>query len=135
MGYCADGSGRVTLKEGMDPEQVEKAIIAAYEAPERKKYSPLEYDVIDDKIEIWDSDKYHEEDTIEFLNVIAPFITEGAIEYSGESDDVWRFVFDSATSSWKEENGVVDFNFESYTDEDLIGELTKRGYTVTKKAI
>ena len=52
--------------------------------------------------------------------------------YSGDDNCNWRFVFDSENECWLEESGIIDYNFESYTDEDLITEIEKRGYKVTK---
>ena len=34
---------------------------------------------------------------------------------------------------WVEESAMIDYNFESYTDEQMIEELDRRGYIVQKK--
>ncbi len=42
-------------------------------------------------------------------------------------------MFNPDTGGWTEENAHIDFNFETYSDQDLIQELEKRGYEVKKK--
>lgn len=52
-------------------------------------------------------------------------------ESQGNFDDTWDMTgVDVPTKECPEWN--IDCNFESYTDEELITELTKRGYKVTK---
>lgn len=131
MGYYASGSGSATIIKGQ-----EKALEAVLENKYGKlgSYCGLEYDFDNIKdecyINIYDSEKYHEEDTTEFLSVIAPYISEGHLDYSGEDDCIWRFIFNPDTKEWKEENATIDYHFESYSDEELIKELEKRGYSV-----
>lgn len=133
MGYYASGSGDATFKEGVTKEIVEKAIKDFYESEEGNKFYCLDYDTDVESIEIWDDEKYHEEDTIEFLKVLAPYIKEGHISYTGEDDCIWRFVFNPETGKWDEEYATVSFGFEEYEDDELIEELEKRGYVVSKK--
>ncbi len=131
MGYYANGSGSATIIKGQ-----KKAITAALENKYDKRgvYCGLDYDIdeIDGVcyINIYDSEKYHEDETNEFLSVIAPYISEGRLDYSGEDDCIWRFIFNPDTKEWKEENATIDYHFESYSDEELIKELEKRGYSV-----
>ena len=133
MGYYASASGSATIIDGKKAE-LEKILEDKY--GKYAQHCSLDYDFFEDKdgdnIEITDSEKYHEEDTMEFLKAIAPYITEGCLDYSGEDDCIWRFVFNPETKKWKEENATIDYNFESYSDERLITELEKRGYMVSK---
>lgn len=48
---------------------------------------------------------------------------------------MWRIRFDSDTQEWIEENVTIVYGFESYTDDDLITELRKRGYVVRKNEL
>ena len=66
------------------------------------------------------------------IEALIPYITEGCAYCSGEEDCIWRYVYHPESETWKEENARIDYNFESYTDEELITELAKRGYKVTK---
>lgn len=133
MGYYANGSGSATIIKGQ-----EEALTAILENKygERGVRCGLDYDIEEIQgvyyIEIYDSDKYYEDETNELLSVIAPYISEGNLNYSGEDDCIWRFNFDPETKEWKEENATIDYNFESYTDEQLIAELEKRGYMVNR---
>ena len=131
MGYYASGSGSATIIKGQ-----EKALEAVLENKYGKRglNCGLEYDFDNIKdecyISIYDSEKYHEDSTTEFLSVIAPYISEGHLNYSGEDDCIWRFIYSPDTKEWKEENATIDYHFESYSDEELIKELEKRGYSV-----
>lgn len=133
MGYYASASGSATVIKGQ--EETLKSVLAS----KYGKYGSgcsLDYDVDEINgvycIDIYDSEKYHEEDTTKFLNLIAPYISEGKLDYSGEDDCIWRFVFNPETKEWKKENATIDYDFESYSDEQLIEELEKRGYMVSK---
>ena len=108
--------------------ELEKAIKEHY----KNTYCPIGYDIGIDAIDIYDDEKYHEEDTREFLTVITPYITEGTLNYSGEDDSIWRFVFDYEKQTWNEEDATIAYGFEDYTDWDLIQELKNRGYKISK---
>lgn len=75
---------------------------------------------------------YSEKDTLEFLDILIPYITKGIINFSNDKDKVWKFIFDPKTKIWKQEFGTIDYNFNSYTDEQMIKELIERGYAVSK---
>lgn len=133
MGYYASGSGDATFKDSVNKEMVEKAISDFYKSKEGQKYYSLNYDTDIYSIEIWDDEKYHEDDTLTFLEILSPYIKEGCINYSGEDDCIWRFVFNPKTGKWDEEYADIVYGFESYSDEELIDELLKRGYAVKKR--
>ena len=80
-------------------------------------------------------DTYWDDEVTDFLYRISEFICEGEVEYVGEDHELWRFVFDADMQLWREENGHVVYGEASPTglsDEDLIKEIQKRGYTVQK---
>lgn len=129
MGYYANGDGAATFKNGVD---IEKVGMLLDDKLDELDVIEFEFEIKGNEIYFYDSEKYHEDETLAFLNVLAPYITEGKMTYSGEDDCHWRFVFNSDEQGWDEESGTVDFDFESYTDEDLIVELERRGYNVTK---
>lgn len=129
MGFYASASGDATIKEGMK-EILEKVLDEKY--GENGRNCSLDYDFDDNRIDIYDSEKYHEEDTEEFLDTIAPYITEGALNYSGEDDCIWRFVFDPASQSWNEEDAKIYYGLGEFSEDDLIAELQTRGYAVEK---
>jgi hypothetical protein len=51
---------------------------------------------------------------------------------STDDNAQWRYRFDPETEKWSEESGVIDYNFESYNDDEIINELRKRGYLVIR---
>lgn len=130
MSYCADGYGKATLKENVNTEALKNLL--DNKLGEMGADGFLEFNISGCKITLSDGERYCEEDTIEFLNLLIPYVTEGKIVYTDEDGYVWRFVFYPNTKKWLEEKATIDFNFESYTDEELIAELRKRGYTVVE---
>ena len=133
MGYCANAGGSATIIDGKR-EDLEKILEDKYGS-----YSPLDYDFFENKdensIKIYDSEKYYEEDTMEFLETIAPYITKGCLNYSGEDGSIWRFVFNPDTKKWDEQNAKISYDMSDYSDEQLIEELKKRGYLVSKETV
>lgn len=122
MGYCAYGNGEVVLKEGIDADNVLDQMESLLE-----NAFCIECELSENGIQITDTENYHEEDIMEILNFLIPYITEGDMAYSGDDDCFWKFIFNPETLKWDEINGDV-----YYTDNDLIQELEKRGYKVTK---
>ena len=123
MGYYAWGNGEAKLKNGANTLELDSKL---------NELGTLFYDFESDWVVFSDNEDYFEDDVLDFLDVLSPYITEGSIRYSGDEDRFWRFVFDSKTQTWKQEFGIVDYNFESYTDEQIIKELIERGYAVSK---
>lgn len=125
MEYCADGSGFATLKRDADIAELKDKLDALDVW--------LNWSIYKDSVDFYDSDNYHEDETIEFLNTLAPYVAEGEVNYDGEDGCIWRFRFDPDKQKWVEESATIDYNFESYTDKQMIEELDKRGYIVQKK--
>lgn len=125
MGYYASGSGYASFKKGVD--------IAEVEAKLDELDVWFDWNIGNDGVNFFENDKYHEDETSKFLDALVPYITEGEATYSGEGDCHWRFRFSPDDQEWIEESGTIDYNFDSYTDEQLIEELNKRGYIVQKK--
>lgn len=125
MGYCADGSGSATLKRDADIAELKYKLDALDVW--------LNWSIYKDSVDFYDSDNYHEDETIEFLDTLAPYVADGEVNYTGEDGSIWRFRFDPDEQEWVEESAAIDYNFESYTDEQMIEELDKRGYIVQKK--
>lgn len=125
MGYCADGSGFANLKRDADIAELKDKLDALDVW--------LNWRVYKDSVDFYDSDNYHEDETIEFLDTLAPYVADGEVNYTGEDGCIWRFRFDPDEQEWVEESATIDYNFESYTDEQMIEELDKRGYIVQKK--
>ena len=136
MGYTASGSGEITLKKGITAEFM-KDYLNKLEADNKIDHT-IEYDCDEYKgqtiidVRQYD-DHYHAEDIETFLDDLIPYISEGALYYMSTDDNAqWRYNFDPETEKWNEESGVIDYNFESYNDDEIINELRKRGYLVIR---
>lgn len=136
MGYYASGSGSVILKEGIKAEEIVEKIDKYME--EKDIYWDGDIDAgigIDGKeiIDFWESDDHwHGENTEMILNFFNPYIESGSANYSGDEDCHWRYTFDAESNKWIEENGRVDYNLESYSDDELIAALRSRGYVIER---
>lgn len=123
MSYYVDGSGYADLKSGVDPREIEKKL-------EFMRFW-FSYNLGKDCITWYEDNKYHEDETTAFLQAIAPYINSGEAIYFGEDNDMWRFRFDANTEEWVEESGTVIYGMADIATNNLINELTRRGYTVT----
>ena len=84
----------------------------------------IEYDISSKEIYIWDnSTSWYEEDMMELLNALIPYISSGCIEYRGEDDYIWRYLL--VDNKWIEQQGFI-----YYTIEDMIKKLKSEGYEV-----
>lgn len=129
MGYCADGNGIVILKNDINIKKLRNELI--------KSKSNIEYTINNNMISLEEySFSWSEENTYNFLNTLNPYIKGGAIKYRSIDDDRhWRYVYDPITDKWEEEIATTSYDFEEYTDDELIEELKKRGYVVKKSNI
>lgn len=66
------------------------------------------------------------------MNTLSLYIVDGEIEYSGDDDCHWKFVFNKETGGWDEIEGEVYYSLSDFTDEVLVEELKRRGYKVIK---
>lgn len=126
MGYYANANGSITAKDATSFNDIQVYI--------EKNDIPFEawFDNNQLKVELSDSGNYHDEDVYKFIEDMIPFISAGEISYSGENDDHWKFTFDPNNKVWSEDNGTIIYSLNDISDKELIDELTKRGYTVTK---
>lgn len=129
MGYCADGNGIVILKNDINIKKLRNELI--------KSKSNIEYTINNNMISLEEySFSWSEENTYNFLNTLKPYIKGGVIKYRSIDDDRhWRYVYDPITDKWEEEMATTSYDFEEYTDNELIEELKKRGYVVKKSNI
>lgn len=125
MGYFADAYGSVTLKSSLDPNIDSMDLVGSiFENYDFK----IEYDEENNKVFVNYDDKYREDSIANCLEELSPYIQKGQISFTGEDSSVWRFIFNPETEAWLYQEAVIDFDFESYSDEQLINELKKRGY-------
>ena len=102
-----------------------------------KSKNNIEYSINNNMISLEEySFSWSEENTYDFLNTLKPYIKGGVIKYRSIDDDRhWRYVYDPITDKQEEEIATTSYDFEEYTDDELIEELKKRGYVVKKSNI
>ena len=132
MGYYASGSGDIVLKIGTRREDIEKAI-----GNLRDPYF-AEYDIVipencseDNQPYVWVSSdgKYYEEEVLDFLYALKPYIKNGCVSFNGEDDSHWRFVYKGQEEGWEEQCGRIIYNLDELPNKDLLAEIKKRGLT------
>ena len=124
MGYYARGSGDAVLKKGVNKDDLIKIL----DAITFNDCAEMEYDFdaigTTETINFWEYDTHwHEENTMEFLNALIPYIEDGCAEYTGDDDCYWRYILKDG--NWEVENGTVYYSLN-----DMARELERNGYTV-----
>ena len=110
MGYNASGSGYIDVGSVRPSEQVLRDLAEHgglnFQLSEPDKYSPsYTIDVFHEY------DRYNEEEVIDFLSMAgrALQILGGEIEFTGEDDLHWRFVWNGKDGRWYEQNGSIEY--------------------------
>lgn len=117
MGDYVCGSGEVTLKKELSAvsfSQVQEGL--------KKKKDDLDMvelmfriglDATNESsiIEISEgTDSWNEEDTLEILAYLVPYITEGCIIYFDEDErEYWRYVYSPLSEKWEREEGRIEY--------------------------
>lgn len=110
MSYYASGSGYIDVGSARPSEQALRDLAEHggldFQLVEPNQYSP--YYTID---VLHEYGNYSEEDVIDFLSMTgrALQILGGTIEFSGEDDSHWRFVWNGKDGRWYEQNGSVEY--------------------------
>lgn len=106
MGYEAHGGGTIMFAKQLSSREREKLAQILEDC--------FEYDIYEDKYrdkktvaDIWDSEKYYGDVVEETLETVSKRfkVEQGEIEYVGEDDSLWRFIYQNG--EWKEQNGYV----------------------------
>lgn len=118
--YSVTGVGAAKLKEGINVEELE-TILHDARLKNKQKLVDFEFDISDGEITLNDlSRNFDENATLEFLNVLCPYITQGYMNYSADEDgETW--CYDVAHGEWMDprENPLA-----------LVAELSRQGYMV-----
>ena len=113
MEYYANGSGSIIFKEVL-PEavfgRIKDKLQKVLEADGSTKWKPMTSSPEVSYVDIWDSEKYYGDEVETVLNEVAEMaeIEEGSIEYVGEDDSLWRFIY--RDGKWHEESGHVEYS-------------------------
>lgn len=99
MGYYATWGGQIKFKDKPSKDIIEK-INDCFVC----------YDQNENTLSVGDYSKYYEDAAYEVLDKIAPLVESGEIEYSGEDESHWRFIFKDGT--WNEEYGYIHYESE-----------------------
>lgn len=124
MGYYADGYGVCILKDGVDIDDVER------DMRENGCCLYVEDRSVKEIVIRAEEQKYYEEEVYHDLNILTKYITFGYIEYVGEDDNHWRIALNDG--EWSEVEGKIVYDMSSYSDQELIDELDRRGYNITQ---
>lgn len=114
MGYYASHDGTIVLKE-MPPKEIINACEDAL--------SDARYYENDNSIYISGYAKYYDDEVRNCLNLIANYVKEGCIEFTGEDYHHWQFKF--IDGEWEEQDGeiVYDSIVPEKEQEEFIGQI------------
>ena len=117
MGDYVYGSGEVTLKKELSAvnfSQMQEGL--------KKKKDDLDMVELTFRIRLDDtnkssimeinegSDSWDEENTLEILAYLAPYITEGRFVYFNEDEhEYWRYVYVPLSEKWKKQEGQITY--------------------------
>ena len=101
MGYYADYDGNITFKDKLPTELIKAG---------QDEFETFHYDEVRNEAEVCGHDKYYEDSVYDFLQLIEPYTKAGEIEYQGEDNCFWRFIFKGG--KWDEENGSIYYETE-----------------------
>ena len=115
MGYCASGHGCITMKYRLPIEVIDEIENVLREQFEVDTFKSNASDA-DAKVsfDVWtDYDKYYEDAVWEVLETVAKLtvIESGEIEYYGDDDCHWRFIYKD--SKWEEQDGHIVYEERS----------------------
>ena len=111
MGYYASGSGYIDVGSACPSEQALRDLAEhgglGFQLSAPNKYSPFyTIDVLHEY------GHYSEEGVTDFLSMAgrALQILGGEIEFAGEDDSHWRFVWNGKDRRWYEQNGSIEYD-------------------------
>ncbi len=129
MSFYADGNGFIVFKEVLSPELYQKVLnelsvaleTDAIRDPQMPGFKPHQT-----YVGIWNAEKYYGKEVLQALDTAASIaeIDEGVINYKGEDNSIWRFIYKDG--EWIEENGEIVF----FNTKKEIGRLSHAFYTV-----
>lgn len=124
MGYSASGSGELILKENakISPEQRSKLEEAFSEVDETEEGGKYILSLCHEYT------RYSEDIVLEALDAVKGNIVNGEVQFSGDDDAYWRFIF--REGRWVEQDGKVVYGKEISIKTSL-GDLVveQSGYT------
>lgn len=133
MRYYAIGNGNILFSEVLSKEvyqSVIETLQGTFEVDGDRAWKAATSSQEITYIDFWQPGKYYEDDVHATLQKIADMklpIGQGRIEYVGEDNSMWRFIY--RNGAWKKENGHVEYSdvtveelasaFSAYVENDL----------------
>lgn len=116
MGYCASWSGYITFTQSPDEETVLEL---------NDKLNINDYDEETKCLSVCDDNKYYDDIIKSALELAKPITKCGEIEFTGEDEDHWRFIFKDG--DWVEEHGNIyyesDIAHANINRDEFIGNI------------
>lgn len=101
MSYYANAYGRcILISEFTD--DIRKIVEKSFD----------DFSVYDNEINFEAYRNYHEEEVYAFCDAIKPFVKNCVIEFHGEDETYWRFIYDPDRKTFSEENGHIVYEPE-----------------------
>lgn len=106
MSYYATGSGAIELRSNLNEDNIR-------EIEEILDNADVECDFSrrDGYLDLYQHEKYYGDYWEDLLGKLAPFTSQGEIDFNGEDGSLWRFIFRDGT--FVEENGDVVFESDA----------------------
>lgn len=128
MGYWACGYGEAKLKSGVNEDDLLNTL-SSYKYCNGTLIDIYDVSIFCGKLCFEDSDDHwHEEDLMEFFEIITPYIESCKAWYHGEDDCHWTYRFNADTEKFECINGEIYYGdtFEDANDSDLRTAIEKR---------
>lgn len=110
MGYYANGNGYITFSRRLTDNDV-------LSVDDILQNSCFDFDFHHgnkdgSSVDVWCYDKYHDDDVRNAIQNIADKfpVKEGCIEFAGEDDEHWRFLYDAEDNDWLEQTGHIVYD-------------------------
>lgn len=97
MGYYADYNGSINFKSKPTKEVIDQL-----------DYCFVNFEYDDDGCDFGGNDKYYSDTIQETLEKVKPYVGNGEIEYAGEDNTFWRFIF--VNGEWAQQNGRIVYD-------------------------
>lgn len=110
MGYYARGSGSIRFRRYLTQEDRDAVGGLLDDAWfEHEFFGPCSTEAAVTGADIWFDGKYRDDDVTTLLERILTYapVEEGAVEFSGEDGEFWRYLYDTEKNHWRYQYGFI----------------------------